>query len=435
MSFKMWHSIKILFIIFIVATCIGFVFIFTKPLSYYTFSTEYDLYARNMLAGRGFTSDAEATYTPDVYRVPGYSLFLCLMYKIFGINYFFVMMVQVFLNSSVCIFIFYITRRYFNLRFAYLVSFTVAIYPFTTIFVQVIYSEILCIFLFSLGIFLFERGRESEKILFFILSGIVFGYCLLVRPGTALFSLFLTGAYFAIADIKKIWRHLLVFNFCVMLVWSPWIIRNYRVSGRFIPLTIEGKEMVYWATGAIGKYFENRMDNPKFVNQMKDIHKKLEDSKLIGMNKKIMEEDLYFEYAIKNVRDNPISYLFAVIKRIPRMWISKIYSDDTGRSYGYEIFGGKQILFDLVKYFTMSNLLLAVYGIWAVRHNLKKYIFLMLPIIYFSLTHAFLLAEARFTLPARPFLLIFALIGFLNLLENALRKFKIPVSNLILPHP
>jgi hypothetical protein len=293
----------------------------------------------------------------------------------------------------------------------------VALYPFSTVFVHVFSAEILCIFLFTLGIFLFEKGRESKRLLYFLLSGLTMGYCLLVRPGTALMFFFMSIAYLLVENFQAIWKHLLVFNLCVILIWIPWMVRNYRVSGELIPLTIEAKEELFWASGSIGKYFEDRTDNPKFKSQFEEIHRKLRESGLVGLKKELEEENLYLKYAIENIKDNPFLYLFSSLKRIPRMWISVLISDDTARSYGYRILGGKQSIFDFIKYFTVACLLLAIYGIWITRYRWKQLIFLFLPLIYFSLTHMFLLAEARFTLPARPYLLIFTVVGLSGLLK------------------
>lgn len=91
-----------------------------KPLPY-GFETEYHWYAQHMLSGKDF-SYYDGVYYPDVYRVPGYSIFLYVIYKIFGISYFAVMLIQVLLNAAVCVLIIYITKRYFSLKFAYLIE-------------------------------------------------------------------------------------------------------------------------------------------------------------------------------------------------------------------------------------------------------------------------------------------------------------------------
>ena len=429
-SFKMLANInkKILGAIFLLSLLVGLSFIFTKPLSYLIDGdTEYVIYARNLINGNGFSLDLRPPYHSDVYRVPGYSFFLSLIYSIFGINNLAVMLIQVFLNASVCVLIFYLARRYFSVKLAYFASFLVAVYPFTAIFVHVIYSEVLCIFLFTLGIFLFEKGRESKNLLIFALSGIVMGCCLLVRPGTALMFLFMDAGYLLVENFKAIRKHLLVFNLCVILIWLPWIARNYLVSGEFIPLTIEAKEELFWASGSVGKYFENRMDNPKFISQLEEATYKVESSGLAGLQKKMKQESLYLGYAIKNIKDNPFLYLFSSIKRIPRMWISVLVPGDISRSYGFKILGGNREIFNAIRYFMAACLILAVYGLWIVRHKWKECIFLILPIIYFPFTHMFLLAEARFTLPARPYLLIFAVIGLLSFIKKIYPKLNIPI--------
>ncbi len=414
---------KILIVIFLISFCIGIFFIIFNPMPYGD-QSDYDIHARNLLNGNGISLATQPPYFPDVYRVPGMGIFLYLIYSVFGVNYTAVKIIQAALNALVPIFIYYLCKRTFNDTFAYIAAFAVALYPFTTLFVPVISSETLCIFLFCLGLFLFEKGRESNKKIFFFLAGITYGYCLLVRPGTALMPLFLTIGYLLVSDFKKIWRFLLVFNISVFIIWAPWIIRNHTITNKFIPLTVEGNEMFYWATGSIGKYFDNRMYNPKFKQQLANIDEELKASKLEGMERVIKEEELYLKFSIQNIKDEPVKYIISTIARIPRMWVS-IVNNDEGRGYGYKVHGGTQNIFNMVKYFMIFNLILGVYGIWVWRHNWRETIFLAIPIFYFSLTHMLILTEARFTLPGRPFLIIFTLIGLIDIVGKICRRFDI----------
>lgn len=412
---------RILYVIYLLAVVIGLIFFITQPLSYLSSGqTEYTLYAQNIIKGNGFSLDANPPYHVSVYRVPGYSIFLSLLYSCFGVNYNAVVVVQILLNAFVSVMAFYLVKKYFKIKFAYLISFLVAVYPFTTVFVNVMYSETLCIFLFILGVLLFEIARGNRNILCFALSGLVMGLCLLVRPGTALMPFFMSLAYVLIENLKAVRRHLFIFNICVLLVWLPWVVRNYHVSGAFIPLTIEAKEELFWASGSTGKYFENRMDNPEFSRQMDEVTRQVESSGLYGLRRKMLEEDLYLQYALKNIKGHPFIFLFSSLQRIPRMWVTSLSPNNISQGYGFRILGGNKIVFILIQYFLFSCFALAVYGMWLVRKRWKEFIFLALPIFYFCFTHMFILAEARFTLPGRAFLLIFSVIGFLGMFNRKL---------------
>lgn len=107
--------------------------------------------------------------------------------------------------------------------------------------------------------------------------------------------------------------------------------------------------------------------------------------------------------------------------------MSILVPDDISRGYGYRIFGGSKIIFHAISYFLLACFVLAVYGVWVVRRRIREYIFLLLPVIYFSLTHMFILAEARFTLPARPFLLIFTAIGIAAIINKLRPGSTIPL--------
>ena len=198
-----------LVLIYIIAFSLGALFIVFSPLPYGD-QSDYDIHARNLLRGNGLAINEHSPYFPDVYRTPGTGLFLYAIYSTFGVNYLIVKIIQVLLHAFVPVLIFYLVRRVFNQRFAYIAAVAVAVYPFTTMFVSVVCSETLCIVLFCLGVFLFEKARASERRVYFLFSGITFGYCLLVRPGTALMPVFLTIAY------------LLVHNFNTAYFTVPW---------------------------------------------------------------------------------------------------------------------------------------------------------------------------------------------------------------------
>ncbi len=94
-------------------------------------------------------------------------------------------------------------------------------------------TEMLGVFLIILSAYLFCRYyNELEKSWFSaLLLGLAIGLAALVRTPAA-FLFFPVAVYFL---VLKNWKHFLVSVAAVLLLFAPWIIRNYRVYGVFMP--------------------------------------------------------------------------------------------------------------------------------------------------------------------------------------------------------
>ena len=141
------------------------------------------------------------------------------------------------------------------------------------------------------------------------------------------------------------------------------------MTDQFIPLTIESNEIIFWATGSIGEFSENRESNPKFITQFNEIHEIANKSSLVGNEKLIYIQNLYLKYALKNIKQNPFSWIINSFKKIPRIWISKTVASDKFQSYGYKYLGGedyfstdfKEIIFKFIKYILSISFILACF--------------------------------------------------------------------------
>ena len=79
----------------------------------------------------------------------------------------------------------------------------------------------------------------------FLLAGIVFGIAVYVRESALPFML-LTGLAYVVRDWRKFFGPAAVMACAFVLLLSPWVIRNYLVSDRLIPLTTKSSELFYY---------------------------------------------------------------------------------------------------------------------------------------------------------------------------------------------
>ncbi len=190
-------------------------------------------------------------------------------------------------------------------------------------------------------------------------------------------------------------------------------------SNMYIPDDIKGSKLYIIANKGLAfdifnnKYFINsklRNINSKWQEgvKYKIIDLGIDRGNLAGLNRESLWRKLFIFYVKDHVKD----YFIAVLKKMFRMWIT-VGSKDVGVSYPPP--GGKYYLFTLAKFFSLSIFLLCVAGVFILRNRLKEIIFILVPIIYFPLTHSWYMVNARHTLPANPFVLIFAGVSIYSL--------------------
>ena len=143
-----------------------------------------------------------------------------------------------------------------------------------------------------------------------------------------------------------------------------------------------------------------------------------------GVIGEVNRQSLHKKLAIFYIKGHPADYFLAVMKRMLRMWITLGSSDRTiSHPAPYNI----SYLFTIAKYFSMGILALSICGMFILRRRLKDLIFILVPVVYFPLTHSFFMINARHTISANPFILVFtgaSLYYFGNKIINFLRSEK-----------
>jgi hypothetical protein len=207
---------------------------------------QYDNMAVNIISGYGLAQTNGDERVPTAYRTPVFPLFLAFVYAFFGHSYLAVKIIQAILGVLLCIIIFFIANIiYDNVRIGLIASFILAIYkPFVSGFYYyggpaVLYSEYFYAFiagLTSLTLFLFIK---KDKIFLGILSGIFIGATVLTRPEFVFYPMLLLLYLFCMSARKFARKFFIVYLF-ISLTIAPWIIRNYIIFGKFIPLSTIG---------------------------------------------------------------------------------------------------------------------------------------------------------------------------------------------------
>ena len=216
--------------------------------------------------------------------MPGYPVFLAIVYKILGDKYLqitVVRLLQIMASSLSSVLAFYFIRKVFKKdSIALLTALFIAIYP-TYIFTCInLLTETLALFTFLLYLCLLVKAIETGKTGINILTGIVFGSHVLIRP--ALLPLFILPFIFCLITnlinkgssqnrlgLRSVSRLFMLQFIGVVAIMLPWWIRNIVTLGSFI-LTAEasGNPLLGGTYPYFIDYFNDVPDSIRGNNEM-----------------------------------------------------------------------------------------------------------------------------------------------------------------------
>lgn len=215
---------------------------------------------------------ADGKSYPTMARIWGYPYFLATIYRLFSDQLWIPLLFQAFLNSLIPLMIYYLVRLEIGRREAAISALLVAVFSFNTVYVSTQATESICTTVLVATVLLFSLGRNSGKLLYFGLSGLLASLTFQFRPNYYLFPFFLAAVYL-ITQPRIRAKLLPAFTFIAVFLAAcmPWVIRNYKVSGLFVPLTTDARAFWYGSLD-IGPYLENWIYNPNTLFDMPVFH-------------------------------------------------------------------------------------------------------------------------------------------------------------------
>jgi Dolichyl-phosphate-mannose-protein mannosyltransferase len=207
------------------------------------FADGYDQLADNLVAGNGYRFYPDTART--VMREPGYPVFLAGLLLAFGKNLMAVKLTNMILALATA----WITIRLAKKTLAVtqrqntlLLLFPPLLFlfnPGTLVAesrggVEILFGLLIALFMLTV-----YRLIESNRSWDYIISGAVLGITVLVRSTPMLFPVFLLVylLFFANREVSRlaICRNVAVMVVTMLAILSPWIIRNYYLTGKFVP--------------------------------------------------------------------------------------------------------------------------------------------------------------------------------------------------------
>ncbi|MCK4892627.1 MAG: glycosyltransferase family 39 protein, partial [Calditrichia bacterium] len=204
-------------------------------------SIEHHLIAQNLVEGNGYSMYGH----PTAYRAPFLSYFMALCYWIFGVN-FAVVRIGIIMMSLLLIWVIYLlAKEFFNGNVGIWAALLAGVYPHFIFYNSRILTETPFALFSLLALLFFVKFFKTESRRNLVLTALFLALAILSRPvGLALLGFLLLALLYK----QRLWKnvkHALILVVLVSLFISPWIIRNYQVFDRFVPVTTQGG-VVLW---------------------------------------------------------------------------------------------------------------------------------------------------------------------------------------------
>jgi len=374
---ELYQRKKVL-ILFFIALFIRIAFVLTLKNRFY-FDDEFEYYriVQNFLSCNGFMAGEGM----KGFRPPLYPLFLSIFYLL-RFNLFGIRIVQCIISAITVVFVYLTGKKLFSERTGLWSGIIASVYPFFIFYNGFLLTETLFIFLTVIAIYSFLT--LSERTTTSIRAGISLGMAGLCRPTM---QLYLPVSLIHIACRKEKWKlkikkMSLILLFFVLTL-SPWVIRNYRVFGKFIPGTTMGGR-VFWegnnpySDGGPCRYF------PEEIEKMPEVER----------------DSAYYKKTVEIIRENPYRFLWLLQNKFKRFWNvvpnASEFTKPLYRAISVMSFGV------MLPFFVLGFILTLQY---------KQALYIHSLIVLFTIFHIFFLASIRYRVPLEPFYIIFAVYG------------------------
>lgn len=382
-------------------------------------SDRYIALSDSLLRGEGFGLEHGAIYEPEVWRMPGYPLFIAVCRFVAGGNNWGIVLIQSVLFLASVWLIYQIAIRVFSELTGLAFLLLSAVYPFVAYSVGQISPEIPVVFLVSLAFFLLSDPTIRRV----ALASLVIGLSAYFRPNLMLLNLAVALAL--VLMNRHYYRRALLIIAIAIGVAFPWAVRNYLVFGKFTPMPVirgTGNSLLLatWQSRvsipSLVEYGMNGNYTPEvrssgMVDQISSLNRQLEvpENTLFvspeaypGNQTKLKADALFTEAALANIKKYPVEYLKSCLINSLRMWFSAYFPERVPKvvRFGLLAEGILVLIMGLAGAFVTlresderQRLLLILFG---------------MTFLYFSATLCWLHTEARYTIPARLLLLLFA---------------------------
>ena len=383
-------------------------------------------WAKDIITGNFWGSEA-------YFRGPLYPYFLAILLKITGTSILWSRILQMIIPSLSAALIYLLATKSFSHKVGIVAALAFAAYGAMIFYDAMFMIESLFIFLNLLALYLLLQYEKDIRPLPWLISGAILGLSAITRPNILLIApLFLLWIYFRpqfAGNKKSSFLIIATYLIGILIPILTVTVRNYIVAGEPILISSQGGVNFYIgnnpdAEGLTMLMPEVKLDESLPWNEFTAATRKAAERET-GKNLTAGEESsCWTRKALGFIWNNPAKFISLTFRKLIYFLIGFENSDnqDIYFSRNYSSLYSALLWHKLI-YFPFGLLFpLAVVGAvqgWKRRRELTLYYIF---VIGYIPTVIFFLVTARHRLPVIPFLLIFAALGILAVVELFRRK-------------
>ena len=361
---------------------VGERFVFGDSLSYWSL-------AESISQGEPYVY---GSYDAKIFRTPGYPLMLAPLFLIWSGEppIMAARVLGVFWGTLGVWGVWWLARELFGDRAGIIAAALAAVYPGAVAMSVLVLSEsafcplVICHLAFWVAAW--REERRSRATILAVWAGVVSGAATLVRPEWLLFTPFaMTVGLLLCRDRSRQLGLGAVTMLAIVVVMTPWWIRNAAVSGRFVPTTLQVGVSLYDGQSPVANGASNMDFVEPFVEELR-------------REKPVFSDDL-FEYRLDRMAksralnwstDNPAQVLHLTVVKFFRMW--NVWPNEPSLS-AWPIRLGIAIVY----------LPVVLLGIWGGVKTFGRgwpYVLCWIPAVYLTLLHVIFVSSIRYRQPA-----------------------------------
>jgi hypothetical protein len=339
----------------------------------------YWLLAQRIAAGEPYHDGKRA-----VLRTPGYPVFLAASVRLFGPSTIGARHLQAAVGAAACVLVFFLVRRLIDERTAAVGAGLAAVYPFAVFLSAVLLSEtlfaaVLTGQLIVLSLVIERAGRPERPRGALTLAGVVGllgAAATLVRPSWLLATPLAAAGLMLARRRSSAAACAMVTTFA--LAMTPWCVRNWRVTGHFVPTTL-------WIGASLYDGLNPRADGSSRMDFMDRPVEFGLDPALGRMNE--WQQDRYLrDQAIAYARREPGRVLQLAAVKVARFW-NPLPNAAEWQSAAARIISLASC---------GPVVVLAAVGAWRLRRCRVALALLAGPVLYFTAIHMVFVSSVRY---------------------------------------
>jgi len=333
---------------------VGHTYRITPRGDHFQFGWEVGRIARSIATGQGFSSPTDLPTGPTAWMAPAYTYVLAGVFRVFGVysaaSGWMILAFNSVFASLTCLTIYYIGRRIYGEPVGVAAAWTWAVFPYLIYWpVRVVYDTSLSTFLLSLALGITLRLADSSSHRLWAGFGLLWGLIVLTNPSLV--------TLMPCCLLWLLWRGprrgAVVFggSICVLLaalLVFPWIVRNYRVFGKFMFVRDNFPMELYQSNNSESEGFWTREEHPA-----NDRHA-MQEFKDLGEIRFMSERG---KQAREFIRQHPQRFAFFTLKRAMYFWISPPQAAIVG---GYDFVVSRHMNYFLEAAFAFAGLWLTI---------------------------------------------------------------------------